>query len=235
MATRPRSGPKSRRSPRKAPFAFLLLVYRMPSSPTAGRVAVWRLLKKAGTIYVQQSCCVFPNTPDVRAELAPTLDRITASGGQYHLLPLGSLSADEEAKLISEFVEQTGQHYQEIIENCEVNFQKEIEFETFRNNFTYAEAEEIRSEYEKICQWFDRVKARDWFDAPNRAEAASWLRRCSQMLAQFESRVFKEQALASDKGPKARTKRAMVRRTRAAPTALPRRSPMSIETRLNAG
>jgi len=51
------------------PTKFLVLVYRMPAKPTAGRVAVWRLLKKAGAVYLQDSVCVFPDLPRVRRDL----------------------------------------------------------------------------------------------------------------------------------------------------------------------
>ena len=168
----------------------MVLVYRMPAKPTAGRVAVWRQLKKAGAIYLQQSVCVFPENGSVRAELEPILQRIGSANGEYHLLPLGGLSGDELDKLVQQFQEQTSKHYSEIIENCEVNFTKEIEFETFRKNFTYEEAEEIRAEFEKIVQWFERVQARDWFGAPNRQEAAGWLQKCEGMLEAFEEQVF---------------------------------------------
>lgn len=176
-----------------APKSFMLLVYRMPAKPTAGRVAVWRQLKKAGAIYLQQSVCVFPDNSRVKSELQPILDRIGSANGEYHLLPLGKPPAAELDKLVRQFQEQTSKHYAEIIENCEVNFTKEIEFETFRKNFTYEEAEEIRNEFEKIAQWFERVRARDWFGAPNRQEAASWLERCEQMLEAFEEQVFAAQ------------------------------------------
>ena len=91
--------------------------------------------------------------------------------GQYHLLPLVDVPEEEEAKLVQLFVDQTAKHYAEIVENCEVNFVKEIEFENFRQNYTYEEAEEIRMEFEKICTWFERVQERDWFGAPNAGEA----------------------------------------------------------------
>ncbi len=167
---------------------FLVLVYRMPATPTAARVAVWRNLKKIGAVYLQDSACVGPDTAALRRELAPILERVDAADGRYHLLPLRKLPLDEEAKLVGLFVEQTADHYREIIENCEVNFVKEIEFEHFRKNFTYEEAEEIRMDFEKICTWFDRVRARDWFGAPSRAEALSWLRRCEELLEGFEER-----------------------------------------------
>jgi hypothetical protein len=169
---------------------FLQLVYRMPAKPTAGRVAVWRSLKKAGAVYLQDSVCVLPDTPELRAELGQVLERIDETGGSYHLLPLGELPEEESAKLVQLFVEQTAKHYAEIVENCEVNFVKEIEFEHFRENYTYEEAEEIRMEFEKICTWFDRVQERDWFGAPNADEARGWLRRCESLLEEFEAKVF---------------------------------------------
>lgn len=172
---------------------FTLLVYRMPTKPTAGRVAVWRQLKKIGSIYLQQSVCVFPDRAEVRRDLLPILERIDQAGGEYHLLPLRRLDDSEETKLINRFQEQTANHYMEIIENCEVNFTKEVEFETFRKNFTYEEAEEIRAEFDKIGVWFERVRRRDWFGAPKQSEARGWLRRCEKLLEDFEARVYEEQ------------------------------------------
>ena len=165
----------------------------MPATPTAGRVAVWRLLKKMGAIYLQQSLCVFPDNARLRHELAPVLSRIEESQGEFHLLPLRELSKEEYAKLAGEFLEQTEKHYAEIIENCEVNFTKEVEFETFRQNFTYEEAEEIRAEFEKITSWFERVRDRDWFSSPKEGETAAWIDRCERLLEQFEAKVYEVQ------------------------------------------
>jgi hypothetical protein len=176
---------------------FIVLTYRVPAKPTAARVAVWRQLKKIGAIYLQQSVCVFPDNATVKRDLAPILARITEAAGEYHLLPVRQLDKQEEGKLIRQFLEQTSHHYQEIIENCEVNFTKEIEFETFRKNFTYEEAEEIRLEFDKIREWFERVVQRDWFGAPNRRQALEWLGRCERMLEDFEARVFDVQEKAA--------------------------------------
>ena len=173
-----------------APQRFLQLVYRMPAKPTAGRVAVWRSLKKAGAVYLQDSVCVLPDTDALRAELEGVLSRIDESNGTYHLLPLAELTAEEEQKVIQLFIDQTAKHYSEIVENCEVDFVKEIEFEHFRKNYSYEEAEEIRMEFEKICTWFNQVQERDWFGAPNADEAQGWLRRCESLLEDFESKVF---------------------------------------------
>lgn len=175
------------------PTRFLLLVYRMPARPTSHRVTVWRQLKKTGAVYLQQSVCVFPDQPNLRKELAPILGRIEEASGEYHLLPVRNLGPDEEGKLRGHFVAQAAKHYDEIVENCEVNFVKEIEFETFRQNLTYEEAEEIRAEFEKIVAWFERVEARDWFGAPNKQAARDWIARCERLLEEFEERVYAAQ------------------------------------------
>jgi len=169
---------------------FLLVVYRMPAKPTAGRVAVWRQLKKIGAIYLHQSVCVFIHNARTRRELQPILNRITQASGEYHLMPLKRPQPEEYAKLVGQFTQQTARQYREIVENCEVNFQKEIEFETFRKNFTYEEAEEIRIEFDKIANWYDQVRQRDWFDAPYRADAEAWLKRSEKLLDEFEAKVY---------------------------------------------
>jgi hypothetical protein len=212
--------------PTTRPTRFMLLVYRMPARPTAARVYVWRMLKKLGAVHLQQSVTVFPQNRQIAHQLEPLLEKITDSAGEYHLLPLRQLPAVETEKLVARFVDQTARHYDEIIENCEINFTKEIEFETFRRNFTYEEAEEIRIEYEKIVGWFERVSQRDWFGAPNRDGALEWLERCRKMLEGFEAQVFRTQTAdeqrraGSPADPASNSGRRGDRRRRRRPTLL---------------
>ena len=169
---------------------YQLLIYQVPSQPSAARVAVWRELKRMGALYLQQSACVMPLTASYRNQLEAVATRITTLGGMYYLLPLRQLPPEEDIKIVEGFRAQSSQQYDEIIENCEVNFTKEIEFETFRQNFSYAEAEEIRQDLDKIRRWYDRVVERDWFEAPRREDAAAWIGRCERLLEEFEEKVF---------------------------------------------
>jgi hypothetical protein len=174
---------------------YLLLIYQVPSHPSAARVSVWRELKRLGALYLQQSVCIMPNTAAYRARLEAITARITGLGGIYHLLPLRQLPEEEDAKIVQGFLAQSTLQYDEIIENCEVNFVKEIEFETFRDNLTYAEAEEIRQDLDKIRQWYARTVERDWFGSPRREDAAAWIARCEQLLEAFEEKVFARQQI----------------------------------------
>lgn len=173
---------------------YHLLIYQVPSQPSAARVGVWRELKRLGALYLQQSVCILPSVAPMRTHMERITTRITTLGGDYHLLPIRSLPAEEEAKIVEGFMAQSNAQYEEIIENCEVNFSKEIEFETFRQNFTYAEAEEIRHDLDKIRRWYDRVVERDWYGATRREETLHWIERCEELLEAFEEKVFAAQA-----------------------------------------
>ena len=173
--------------------SYLLFIYHVPSQPSAARVGVWRELKRIGALYLQQSVCILPQQEPLLAALQKIADRVNELHGNYHLLPLRELPAEEEAKIVDGFIAQSNLQYDEIIENCEVNFAKEIEFETFRQNFTYAEAEEIRQELDKIRRWYERVVERDWFDAARREQALGSIEHAEQLLEEFEEKVFLKQ------------------------------------------
>ncbi len=169
---------------------YLLFIYQVPSQPSAARVGVWRELKRVGALYLQQSVCILPEREPLLHTLQKIAERVNELHGSYHLLPLRELPEEEEAKIIDGFLAQSNLQYDEIIENCDVNFAKEIEFETFRQNFTYAEAEEIHQELDKIRRWYERVVERDWFGAARREQAQRSIEHCEQLLDGFEEKVF---------------------------------------------
>jgi hypothetical protein len=173
--------------------SYLLFIYQVPSQPSAARVGIWRELKRVGALYLQQSACILPEREPLLSTLQRIAERVNELHGSYHLLPLRELPAEEETKIIDGFLAQSNLQYDEIIENCDVNFAKEIEFETFRQNFTYAEAEEIRQELDKIRRWYERVVERDWFGAARREQALRSIEHCEQLLEGFEEKVFLKQ------------------------------------------
>jgi hypothetical protein len=174
-----------RSSQRRASGGWLVLVYRVAPEPSSSRVAVWRDLKRIGAHYLQQCVCVVPRRPDLREAVDGVRDRIARLGGSSNLFEVPSLPPDEEAALISGFKDLSAKQYAEIVEECDTKFVREIEFETFRENYTFAEAEEIEQDLEKIRRWFARVRERDWFDAPGREEAEIRMARCAELLEGF--------------------------------------------------
>src|SRR5438477_3513903 len=181
----------ARTGKRGAPHSWRVLIYRVPTEPASKRVAVWRDLKRLGALYLQQCACIFPDIPGLTDEVQEVAAKIPALGGETFLLEVPRLTPEDEARIIEGFRAQRANDYAEIIEECETKFVKEIEFEHFRQNYTFEEAEEIEQDLEKIRRWFERVRDRDWFKAERRDEVETWLGKCQGLLARFEEEVYR--------------------------------------------
>ncbi|HZQ99158.1 MAG TPA: Chromate resistance protein ChrB [Chloroflexota bacterium] len=168
---------------------WLVLVYRVPVEPSNARVSVWRELKRLGALYLQQCVCVVPNRPELAAGLARARDKIARFGGSSNLFVVPRVDPDEEAALIQQFRDLSAKQYAEIVEECETKFVKEVEFETCRENFTFAEAEEIEQDLDKVRRWFQRVQERDWFGAEGSDEVRRLIARCEELLEGFYAEV----------------------------------------------
>ncbi|MCU1657814.1 MAG: hypothetical protein JWO57_2470 [Pseudonocardiales bacterium] len=184
--------PRQRKSAPQAPdiTQWLLLIYRVPSDSSRARVAVWRDLKRLGGLYVQQAVCVLPDLADVRNSLAVLRTRIDELGGSSIFLTLRDVDDETRQRFVEGFRANSAKEYSEIIEECDTKFVKEIEFERFRENYTFEEAEEIRQDLEKLRRWLDKVEARDWVDAEGRDEARERVAQCEVLLEEFEADVY---------------------------------------------
>jgi hypothetical protein len=190
-ARRPAAGP--------APVdQWLLLIYRVPSDPSRARVAVWRDLKRLGGLYVQQAVCVLPDREDLRASLGKVRARIDELGGSSIFITLRDIEDEARNQFVDGFRANSAKEYAEIVEECDTKFVKEIEFERFRSNYTFEEAEEIRQDLEKLRRWLERVEARDWMGADGRDTARRRVAECEQLLEQFEADVYERQSGRDD-------------------------------------
>jgi len=185
--------------PFTATFGWSVLVYRVPSEPASKRVAVWRDLKRLGGLYLQQCVCILPRIGHLAEELGRIAAKIPGMGGEYTLFEVPTLRDEERERIVASFRALRNKEYDEIVEECETKFLKEVEFEHFRQNYSFEEAEEIRQDLEKIRRWFAQVQERDWFAAEGRQQVAEWLERCQEALGGFEEEVY--QRRASDEEP----------------------------------
>jgi hypothetical protein len=170
---------------------WLLLIYRVPSQPSRLRVAVWRDLKRLGALYLQQAVCVLPDVSDVRSRLEEVRRRIDEmDGGKTIFLELDSVTDDVRQQLVDGFQANSAKEYAEIVEECETKFFKEIEFERFRENYTFEEAEEIRQDLEKLRRWLAKIESRDWLGADGRSKAHEKVAECERLMDEFEADVY---------------------------------------------
>jgi hypothetical protein len=95
--------------------AWLLLVYRIPREPTAGRVFVWRKLKALGAMALQDAVWVLPCTPRTQEQFQWLAAEITELQGEALVWQADQLYATDPDSLRRQFLESVEAEYREIL------------------------------------------------------------------------------------------------------------------------
>jgi hypothetical protein len=175
---------------------WLLITVSTAGAPAALRVQVWRRLRALGALYLQQSVCLLPDTPEVTRAVRRLLDRVHRDGGEGRLLKIALTDPTEEQAVIEDFRRERGVEYADLLERIPeflAELERELAHERARGRTTYVEVEESEADLERFHSWLAKIAARDYFDAPGATEAQAAVERCATELAAFE-----EAALAAE-------------------------------------
>jgi hypothetical protein len=99
---------------------------------------------------------------------------------------------ETESEILERFRQDRAEEYEELVEQCN-DFLAEIEKETRRENFSFAEYEENEQDLVKLEVWLKKVKQRDFLGGNQAREAEEWLEKCRQALQSFADEVFNHQ------------------------------------------
>jgi hypothetical protein len=95
--------------------SWLLLVYRIPREPTAGRVYVWRKLKQLGAVAIQDAIWVLPHNARTQEQFQWLAAEVTELKGEAMLWEAQQLYATDEGGLRRQFIEPVETEYREIL------------------------------------------------------------------------------------------------------------------------
>ncbi len=165
---------------------WLLVTASTPGGSSTLRVWTWRRLRSLGAHYLQQSVCVLPATDDTTRAVHRVLARLHEQGGQGQALSIALTDAKQHAALVEAFQQERTDEYREVVERTK-EFHAELSRERARNRLTYTELEESDADLARHKRWLDAIRARDYFDAPGAADAASAVSACEHALADFEA------------------------------------------------
>ncbi|MCL5995237.1 MAG: hypothetical protein M1546_04190 [Chloroflexi bacterium] len=177
---------------RSEPLAWMLLIYKVPTDPARKRTYVWRRLKKLGALYLQQAVALLPSRPGLAAQMQDLARRIVEFEGEVTLLTAHSASPEWEQEMIERFNRQRDEEYAELAEVAG-RLVDELERESSRGKFSFAELEENEGGLEHAQRWLAQVQARDFFGAPGRTMAEAALERASSALKDFATRVYEQE------------------------------------------
>ncbi len=98
---------------------WLLLTYKIPRQPTAGRVYIWRKLKQLGAVSLQDAVWVLPATPRTREHFQWLAAEIDELGGEATLFVSRLAAADEAERLIEQFRQPVREAYREVLRSLQ--------------------------------------------------------------------------------------------------------------------
>jgi hypothetical protein len=173
---------------------WLVFIPHLPASPSSLRVLVWRRMRAAGAATLQQGVWVLPQTPEHERLLRDVLLEAQQQGGSGILLVATSLDADRASEVVGRFHAERDAEYREFGVQCR-DFLAEIAKETAAGNLSFAALEENEHDLQKLHTWLGKIRARDFFDAPQGGAAAEALAACERALRGFAEAIYAREGL----------------------------------------
>ena len=175
---------------------WLLFTSQLPASPSSLRVMVWRRMKAAGAVSLQNGVWVLPRAKEQERVVQELLAYLEEQGAEGQSFAATALSEKVEKDLLKRFREQRDEEYTELIERCE-GLLAELAKETKKKKFTFAELEENEDDLQKLESWLARIKARDHVGGKLAPEAARMIETCQKALKTFANRVYAQEQVTS--------------------------------------
>ena len=123
---------------------WLLLVYKIPREPTAGRVYVWRKLKQLGAVAIQDAVWVLPATPRTRENFQWLSAEIADLGGEASLFAAQVVLGVQNESLREQFAARVREAYIEIL----------------------AALKRSKPDLDALAKRYQKVKVKDYFQCP---------------------------------------------------------------------
>lgn len=176
---------------------WLMLIYRVPSTPSTSRVMIWKKVKELGAYLLQQSVYVLPNIPRVQEAVKQLKEQIHHLGGESKIIEIASLGDEQEKEVISGFNNNREEEYAEVIKAGKELLQ-EIDEESKTEDFHFADLEENEKHIARVAELFENVSSRDYFGAASREKALELLKECQHRFEEFSNEVFTREGIVGD-------------------------------------
>ena len=165
-----------------------MLSYRLATEPSRHRVAVWRELRRAGAVSLQQGIWAIPPGEAFDDAIGRAVSLIERGEGDAFVFDVAP-SDPTLARLEELFTAEREAEWAEFVAECG-KFDAEIDREIATQKFTLAELDEEEQNLDRLKRWYRELRVRDLFDAPTAPLAERRLKECEERLEDFAERVF---------------------------------------------
>jgi hypothetical protein len=179
---------------------WLLFLPQLPALPSTLRVMVWRRMRTAGALGLQNGVWILPHTPEKERFAEELLAYVQGQGAHGYVFDVGALNQSIEDTILERFRADRDEEYAEFCERCDALL-AELEKETRQEKFTFAEMEETEEDLQKLNIWWDKINARDFVGGNRRQEAMDKLEHCRKARLVFVSQVYQREGVGTDDDP----------------------------------
>ena len=136
---------------------WVLLAYRLPREPSTPRIALWRKLRQLGVVQLIDGLVALPRTPETREQLEWLAESVAEAGGGASVWLAQPAAAAEGRTLVATCNAARAEEYRVVLDAATAAREQAP---ALRRRAMLRLRRELR-----------RVRARDYFAAPGRAEA----------------------------------------------------------------
>jgi len=169
---------------------WLLLIYSVPAEPSRKRAAIWREVKRIGSVYLRDGVCALPEREETFAAVEAIAANVREFEGTATIVRGAQLDERSVKAVIAQSRAARAAEYGEIIRDAE-GFLAHVRRETKHRAFTFAELEELEGDLQKLKRWSEQVRARDYFGSPESGAVDAAFARCEEALAVFLDEAYR--------------------------------------------
>ena len=148
---------------------WVLLMYRLPRSPSTARVALWRKLRRLGVVQVTDGVVGLPADARSEEQLGWLVDEVAEAGGQAWLWLAEAASSTQERQLVDALSEAVAQEYRTVVAEARA---------------AGGEAPAVqRRVFARLSREMHRIETRDYFPPSERERAEAALARLGRRAA----------------------------------------------------
>ncbi|MGE5222576.1 MAG: Chromate resistance protein ChrB [Omnitrophica WOR_2 bacterium] len=172
---------------------LLMFLSQLPASPSSLRVMVWRRMKSAGALGLQNGVWVLPRSPEHERFLLDLLRNVESQSASGQIFIVQPANEAVQQDIQDRFRMEREEEYAEFQERSQ-EFLDEIEKESAKQKFTFAELEENEQDLQRLTTWLEKIQKRDFAGGEKKQAAAQTLKKCLASLEIFSTEVYNRQA-----------------------------------------
>jgi len=151
---------------------WVMLIYRLPRTPSTPRITLWRKLRRLGVVQVVDGVVALPLDSRNREQLEWLADEVADAGGEATIWVSEAATAAQERALAAEMAERIAAEYWSITSAAaSAGDGREVE---------------RRRTLARLRRELRRVVSRDYFPPPERNDARAAIERLAELTVEVE-------------------------------------------------